>query len=83
MKGPEVNCPIPSLDIYLADEVVGLADEDGLVRLVVPEPEALIGVSPGQIPVRVSRHQNLVLLNRVHHTVAVLDLTDRSFQLLK
>ena len=36
---------------HLADEVVGLADEDGLVRVVVAQAEALVGVTPGQVPV--------------------------------
>ena len=38
---------------HLADEVVGFADEDGLVRVVVAQAEALVGVAPGQVPVQV------------------------------
>ena len=69
--------------IYLANEVVWLADKDGLVRLVVAESEALICVTPGQVPIRVAGNEDLVLLDRVHHSVAVLDLTNGTFQLLK
>ena len=38
---------------HLPDQVVGLADEDRLVRVVVAQPEALVGVAPGQVPVQV------------------------------
>ena len=43
----------------LPDEVVGLADEDGFVRVVVAQAEALVSVAPGQVTVRVTRHENL------------------------
>ena len=67
---------------YLSNEVVGLADEHDLVGLVVSEPEALVGVAPREVAIGVSRNEDLVLLDGVDHPVAMLDLTDWTFQLL-
>ena len=72
---------------HLADEVVGLADKDGLVRVVVAQSEALVGVAPGQVPVGVARagDEDLVLLDGVDDVAAVggaLDLAHGALQLL-
>ena len=43
----------------MSNEVVGFADEHGLVRVVVAEAEALVGVAPREVPVGIPGHQDL------------------------
>ena len=78
----ELVVEITISSLYLAHEVIWLADEHDFVGLVVAETEALVGVAPRQVAVGVARNEDLVLLDGVNHPVAMLDLTDGTFQLL-